>query len=369
MEFITYVANTMIYQIHSFAPFLRENGFKAGASESIEAVRALTEIHLESMEQVMYTLRSIYASNSAEWTLFPSLFKRHFYVFQHKLQTPKEFMEVDEVPQRSSILENIPLSNQLEGARFPSYSPSLGQKYPIKILHDENLAHLLKWTKQAVLQIESPRSRRFKQGSGHRIDQRNTLKKALKNGGEPFKLSFRKNRKALPNVVIAIDISGSMKDYADFYLTIAWTFIQAKARVEVLLFSTDIKRITPFLHNRFLKGITLEKIMDLKGGTRIGYSMSRLTEKYASILRQKTCFIVISDGFDTGDPKLLFKSMDQLSKKVGQIIWFNPLLGEKEYEPISTGMRTALPFLTAFVDVHDHPSWIKAVKSNSFANH
>lgn len=367
MEFIASLSNKIIHQIHSFSPFLRRNGFRVGSSESLAAMHALTVIDIESMEQVLYALRSIYASTSAEWSIFPSLFKRHFSVNQHRLQLPQTRVEENESVQGKTMYTDMSSTHQLQGAILPAYSPYLGQQYPLLFFDNQHVGQMIKWTKQAVLQMKRPRSRRLEKGKRPRIDFRNTLRKAMKYGGEPIKIARSQYRLARPRIVIVVDISGSMKEYADLFLTIAWTFMHSPARVEVFVFSTNMKRITPLLANKFLQGIPLEKLVDLKGGTRIGFSLSRLSERYANLLRKKTCLFIISDGFDTGDPQVLRQTMDLLSKKVGQLIWCNPLLGEEEYEPISIGMQTALPFVDRFIDVHDASSWIQAVRLNLFS--
>jgi uncharacterized protein with von Willebrand factor type A (vWA) domain len=143
--------------------------------------------------------------------------------------------------------------------------------------------------------------------------------------------------------------------------------MHSKARVESFVFSTDLKRITPLLSRNIVQGIPFEQLIELKGGTRIGYCLSRLANRYGSLLRKKTCLIIVSDGYDTGNPQILKRAMESLSGQVGNIEWVNPLLGEEGYEPVSTGMSTALPYVDRFVDVHDLESWIEAVKLSLFS--
>lgn len=367
MEFVEMLTQTIIEQVQSFSPFLRKNGFRVGITESVNAVTALTFMDIESMDQVMDAFRSIYAKSPAEWTLFPSLFKRHFSVDQHQLKLPEILEEDAGLSRVSSSFREVSSSLQTQGGLLPAYSPDLGQRYPIRLLNEEGLGTMIHWAEKAVLQMYRPRSRRSKEGNRPRIDFRRTLRKAVKNSGEPFELFMRQYRQARPHIVMVLDISGSMKSYADFFLTMAWAFLHSRARIEVFVFSTDLKRITPFLSNKLIKGIPEEQLMGLKGGTRIGFSLSRLSSRYESLLRQKTHLFIISDGFDTGNPRLLQQTMDFLSKRVRQLIWINPLLGDQEYEPVSMGMKTALPYLDRFVDIHDGDSWASAVRAHTFS--
>lgn len=358
----------MIEQVQRFAPFLRQFGFRVGTPESLTAITALSAIDILSMEQVMHALRSIYAKTPAEWGIFPSLFKRHFGIMQQEMKQTT-VLEADTGPQNGGNFANESSSSlQIEGAMLRAYNPDHGQRYALQLLKGDPLRHILHWTKRAALQFERPRSRRLQTGRHVQIDFRRTLRKALKYGGEPFVLYKRNYRRAHPRIVIVTDISGSMKPHADFFTTIAWAFLHAKARVEAFVFSTDIKRITPLLSRKLLQGIPLEQLIELKGGTRIGYSLSRLSNRYGSLLRRKTCLIIVSDGYDTGHPQRLKQAMESLSWQVGKIVWVNPLLGEEGYAPVATGMSTALPYLDQFIDVHDLESWREAVTQNLFSN-
>ncbi len=362
-----FLSGRIIEQVQSFAPFLRQYGFRAGTPESLTAISALSVIELASMEQVMNAMRSIYVKNPAEWAIFPSLFKRYFGIVQHELKQ-KTVLEDDVERQISGnfSVESSEKSIQVEGAMLRAYNPDHGQRYALQMAEGQ-LRQILYWTKKAALLFESPRSRRLQKGRRLHIDFRRTLRKAMKNGGDPIVIYKRKNRRARPRIVIATDISGSMKPHADFFTTISWAFMRSKARVESFVFSTDLKRITPLLSRHIVQGIPFEQLIELKGGTRIGFCLSRLAHQYGSLLRQKTCLIIVSDGYDTGNPQILKKALETLTNQVGEIVWVNPLLGEEGYEPVATGMSTALPYVDRFVDVHDLESWMEAVKQNLFS--
>jgi hypothetical protein len=319
------------------------------------------------MEQVMNTMRSIYVKNPAEWGIFPSLFKRHFGILQHQLKQTTVMEDDTGLQQLGNFSVETSSSLQIEGAMLRAYNPDHGQRYALQLIKEGQLSQILFWTKKAALQFESPRSRRLQAGRRVQIDFRRTLRKAMKNGGDPFVIYHRKYRRARPRIVIVTDISGSMKEYANFFTTIAWAFMHSKARVESFVFSTDIKRITPLLSRKIVQGIPFEQLIELKGGTRIGFCLSRLANRYGSLLRRKTCLMIVSDGYDTGNPQILKRAMESLSGQVGNIVWVNPLLGEEGYEPVATGMSTALPYVDRFVDVHDLESWIEAVRLNLFS--
>jgi len=359
-------SRALIDQVQRFAPFLRQHGFSVGTPETLLALHVLSMIPLDDAELAMGTTRAVYAHNPAEWAAYPGLFRRHFSVARHQLRHPLTLGEDTGASVPGNEHSQTTPSLQVEGAMLPGYHADAGERYPVRLLTRERLSAILYWTRKAVRQMESMNSRRLRSGRRPRVDLRRTLQRALRQGGEPFVIVKRQYRKARPRVVIAIDVSGSMRDYADFYLTLAWAFIHSPARVEAFVFSTDIKRVTPLLERKIIRGIPMEALVELKGGTRIGLSLSRLLHRYGGCLRGSTYLIVVSDGYDTGNLQLLRKTMNILAARVGRLIWMNPLLAEAGYEPVSGGISTALPFIDHFIDVHDGASWRTAVQSRLF---
>jgi uncharacterized protein with von Willebrand factor type A (vWA) domain len=166
--------------------------------------------------------------------------------------------------------------------------------------------------------------------------------------------------------VLLIDISGSMKEYAPFMTTLAWSFTRLHLRCEVFVFSTRLKRVTQLVARKAIQGIPVSELAELKGGTRIGEAFEELLYKYGGLLRRHTFVIIASDGFDAGHPERLRSALRTLSERVRHVVWLNPLLGDPEYEPISSGMSAAMPYIHRLVDVHDLDSWRDAVEGQIF---
>jgi len=213
------------------------------------------------------------------------------------------------------------------------------------------MAHLL-W------KVSERRTRRHRPGKGHLIDLRRTLRRSLRSEGEIFSWFYREPKsKPRPLVVIA-DISGSMERYTRLLLHFIYGMKAALSQpVEAFVFSTRLTRITRPLQIRdldlALKNVGL-LVHDWAGGTRIGESLKTFNFDWGRrVLVHGAVVLIISDGWDRGDVKLLKSEMARLKRNCHRLIWLNPLLGAPEYEPLTRGIQAALPHIDYFLPVHN----------------
>jgi uncharacterized protein with von Willebrand factor type A (vWA) domain len=358
------LTGSIVRQVTDFTPWLRNHGFRAGVSETLTAIAALTELNLASIDEVCCALRSIYARTPAEWGIFPTLFEQYFGIREARLQEKRQ-LQLDDVmggTGASDRAERPPL--EIDQGILAGYHPNDGERYALRA-DGKVLKDVVKLTQLAVRTMDAPRGRKWQLRGKEKMDLRQTIKSALRNSGEPFELKMRKRRPDKPRIVLAIDISGSMKPYAPFITSLAWSFTRVRARTQIFLFSTRLLRVTSLIARKGVKGIPYSDLPGLRGGTQIGDALAQLLHRYSSLLQRNTCVIIISDGFDAGHPEKMHTSMRDLSDRVGRVVWINPLLGEPGYEPTSVGMSIALPYIDAFVDVHDVTTWKKAVLSGA----
>lgn len=158
-------------------------------------------------------------------------------------------------------------------------------------------------------------------------------------------------------VVLLCDVSGSMDLYSRFLIQLIYALQHAVARVETFVFSTGLSRITGSLARADLRAAMDEiarKVPDWSGGTKIGRSLRRFLADYGGwALDGRTVVIIISDGWDTGEPDVLESAMAELHRRAARVIWLNPLLASPGYEPICQGMRVALPHVDVFAPAHN----------------
>lgn len=249
------------------------------------------------------------------------------------------------------------LSSQLDTTRTYSAQEILRKK-DFAELDAGELEAIKKLIARLVWQLGLRRTRRYRPGRGLTIDMRRSLRRNLGYGGELLEWSFRKPKfKPRPLVIIA-DISGSMERYTRLLLHFVYSLAKGlEHSVEAFVFSTRLTRISRQLEHkdvdRSMKEIT-RSVPDWSGGTRIGSILKRFNYDWARrILSRGAVVLLISDGWDRGDPQLLAREMARLQRSCYRLIWLNPLLGTPGYEPLTRGMMAALPFIDDFLPVNN----------------
>ncbi|MGH9319627.1 MAG: vWA domain-containing protein [Vicinamibacteria bacterium] len=201
-------------------------------------------------------------------------------------------------------------------------------------------------------------TRRRRRGRKHEIDFRRTLRKSLRHGGEVLDWARREPRSKPRPLVVVCDVSGSMERYTRLLLHFVYGLTQGLGqRVEAFAFGTRLTRLSRHLRDRDIEralGGVSKAVLDWSGGTRIGESLRTFNYDWARrVLGGGALVLLISDGWDRGDPEVLSKEMERLKRSCHRLIWLNPLLGSPEYEPLTRGMQAALPYVDDFLPVHN----------------
>ena len=225
---------------------------------------------------------------------------------------------------------------------FATFSPDqLDEVYRLTVLIARRLARRLSRRRRPV-------ARRG------RIDLRRSLRASLSRG-ELIELRYRRRKPRKLRLVLLCDVSGSMDLYSRFLLQFLFAIQNVFNRVETFSFSTRLTRITEHLRGRSYRQVLrrLTEVRDWSGGTRIGESMAQFNRDWSHLVDQRTIVIVLSDGWDTGDPDLLAAELLRIRRRAGRLIWLNPLLGNPSYEPLTRGMAAALPLVDDFAPAHN----------------
>src|SRR5215472_3788460 len=210
--------------------------------------------------------------------------------------------------------------------------------------------------RKLTLAVPMRRSRRPQRTPhGQRTDLRATLRQARRTGGHPLRLARRAPLPEPRRLVVLCDISGSMEPYARAMLQLLYC-AAGGAHAEVFTFATRLTRLTGTLaHVR--PGLALHQAgqaaPDWLGGTRIGESIAEFNNSYGRRgMARGAVVVIISDGWDTGDPAILRREMERLSRVAHRIIWVNPRTQSPEYQPLAGGMAAAWPYCDAVVSAH-----------------
>ncbi|HZU40507.1 MAG TPA: VWA domain-containing protein [Solirubrobacteraceae bacterium] len=190
----------------------------------------------------------------------------------------------------------------------------------------------------------SRRTRPARRGPVH--DMPRTLRASLRHGGEPFERRWRAPAVRQRPMVLAVDVSGSMAPYARMLLQYVQAAVAARRRVEAFAFGTRLTRITRELGGRDpdrALARAAAAVLDMGGGTRMGDALAELNREHGRRLGRGAVVVLLSDGWDRGDPEVLAAEMARLRRTAHRLVWLNPLAADPRYEPLTRGMQAALP--------------------------
>src|SRR6266850_6882699 len=364
----------------AFGRALKELGVKVSLSQVIDVSRAVEFVDLADKGDFRALLRSNLISQKEDFPVFDMLFDC-FWREQSYERVPMETLEIQGTPTESGAqeggdeegleeavaetvaTENVPLEN-LDEFSVPTYSPQelLNRKDFSEMGVEESRA-IARAILLIATKIATQISRRKKLGrKGNVVDPRWTMRKNMKYGGEIIDLVNRKRRIKKTRVVLLCDVSGSMDCYSRFLIQFMYGLQNELWGVETFVFSTSLSRITHLIRTRNIER-ALEKLSSLvlgwSGGTNIGRSFSTFNHDFAKeLVDHRTVIIVISDGWDCGDVDLLAEEMKNLKRRCQKVLWLNPLLASKNYEPLCKGMQAVLPHLDYFLPAHNLQSLI-----------
>ncbi len=207
--------------------------------------------------------------------------------------------------------------------------------------------------------VVTRRSRRRRPSrSGRELDLRATVTAALATGGEALRLHRQGPSERPRRLVLLVDVSGSMEPYARALVRFAHAAVASRGagRVEAFTLGTRLTRVTRSLSARD-PDLALERaaaeVADWSGGTRLGESLGRFADRWGVRgLARGAVVVVLSDGWDRGDPEAVAEAMARLHRVAHHIVWVNPLKAAPGYQPLARGMAAALPFVDTFVAGH-----------------
>src|SRR5947209_14843753 len=202
------------------------------------------------------------------------------------------------------------------------------------------------------LRLATPlrRTRRYERGRhGERIDMRRTLRASLRTGGDPIRLARRRRRIARRRLVMLCDISGSMEPYARAYLQFLTCAAATGPNAEAFVFATRLTRLTRALASRQPERAIQRAAVtapDWSSGTRIGDALKTFNDRHGRRgMARGAVVVILSDGWERGDPHLVAREMERLARLAYRIVWVNPRASAPGFVPSAGGMAAALPHI------------------------
>jgi uncharacterized protein len=360
----------LLPRLAGFARLLHDAGLEAGPGRLTNATRALGHVDLRQADDFRSALRAVFVSRKEEIPVFEAAFDIYW-------SPPDPRLPAGVIPGRSRPLPMDPARARawlkalgLESSRMPREEdrdgvPSSSSGYSAEELlrrkdfedltweETEQVKRLLQSAPWRVAERRTRRQRPAPQGA---VDLRRTARHSIRSGGEMVRLLHRQARMRRRPLVLICDVSGSMERYSRLLLIFAHA-IARREDVETFVFSTRLTRVTRLLRqrdlDRALDGVG-RSVHDFSGGTRIGQALAEFNRRWARrVLGHGAVVIVVSDGWDRGDPELLERELAHLRRSCQRLIWLNPLLGSEGYEPVTRGMAAALPHCDDFLAAHN----------------
>ncbi len=352
--------------IVEFAERLRERGVEVPVGSVLIFSDALGAVGIEKRDAVYWAGRATLVRRVEDLATFDQVFSEYF----ESGRRLAALVPVVAAPVRFGAEEDEIASARDDDASddFPAPAWLVAKYSPIETLRDKDFASYSEqdWAEakrlieRLRLTAESRRSRRQRPSkvSHGRPDVPRTVRRALGSDGEPIRRAFRAPSKRRRRLVYIVDISGSMEAYARGFLRLAHAAVSARRSgdVEVFVLGTRITRITRQLAWRDPETALLDAsraVQDWHGGTRLGEGLATFNDRWAIRgLARGAVVVILSDGWDRGDPGRLGAEMQRLRRVAFRIVWVNPLKASPGYAPIARGMSEALPFLDDFVEGH-----------------
>jgi uncharacterized protein with von Willebrand factor type A (vWA) domain len=361
-----------------FVRTLRDNGFHVGLAESRDALRVLASPAARQPRSLQSALRSLFCATRSDWERFDGIFEAYWLrrflrsvertsaaPSQSRASLERLFKDgaargptgaPDHVERRAGP-DDEELADgrgRREGASRAEMLESIDLRHivdPDDIAAAHRLAERLAQSMRAKLVRRRQARRR-----GERLDLRRTIHRSVSHGGTPVELVWRRRKSKPLRLVILLDASGSMSLYTAFFVRFLHGVVNAFREAEAFIFHTRLAHVSQSLRDRdAARAVDRVALMaeGIGGGTRIGESLATFNRWHAArVIHSRTAVMIVSDGYDTGEPERLAAEMHRLSRRCRRIIWLNPLIGWKSYAPEARAMQAALPYVDLFAPAH-----------------
>lgn len=347
-----------------YARVLRGLGLAVPIGSVIDFVEAVGLLGIDSRDSVYWAARSTLVRKPEDL----GVFDRAFAVFWERRTADGDIDEADE-PLKITIAIDDDQDDNDGGDNNSSEAndePTLQLRFSTtEVLRQKDFASYsddeleLAQALMSDLRFAGPPRRSFRTQPSRRgtnPDIRATVRASLRAGGEPIERKWREPGERMRRLVLLLDVSGSMEPYARGMLRFVHAAVAGRQRVEAFALGTRLTRVTRELSSRDpdkALQAAAARVLDWNGGTRLGECLMRFNDEWGVRgMARNSIVVILSDGWDRGDPMLLGEQMLRLHRVAFRTIWVNPLKVTPGYAPLARGMAAALPYVDAFVEGH-----------------
>ena len=364
-----------------FSEMCRQNGLSIGLSHTKEGVKTAQLGFIRDPQSFYFGLKSLFCKDFEEEVIFDQCFKVYWKMRKHK------YAHKIQQQGKSNIAKSTKASLVMAGVRDKNKKeegPLEGAKSVSGISHIEKLKQtdfskikavdlgpLEDLIEKLLKQLNTRLKHRLIRAKSGKIDIRKSIRKNISSRDEIINLSYRKRKIQKTKLIVLLDVSGSMDKYSFFLLKFVWSLKSHLNNIEAFIFSTHLIRITDLLKENELTESMMqmsERATNWSGGTKIGECLVSFNDQFAKrVLNGRSVTIILSDGLDDGDPKVMFDEVHKIKLRTRKLVWLNPLKGMKGYKPLAKGMAAALPAVDDFLSAHNLDSLMELEKILSHA--
>ena len=341
-----------------FGRLLRTAGLEVHMGRMLDVLKALPLIDIGSRDEVYHTCRTLLVHRREDLPAFDRAFDAFWrrgdsLISRVRIDDRREDAQAGEGALAVEMVGDA-TAGDAAGGPMRTYSAAavLASKDFSDFTADE-LALARAALDRLTWNPGERRTRRWIRGAGSRIDMRRALAASVRTGGDVIKLPRRTRRIRRRPIVLVCDVSGSMERYSRMLLQFSHALSRRHVHVESFVFSTTLTRITNELRTKGLDaavGEAARAVPDWSGGTRIGEALKTLHQRWMRrVLHGGPVVLLISDGWDRGEPDVLRQQVARLQRSCHRLIWLNPLIGTADYAPLTRGLQAALPYVDDFL--------------------
>jgi len=348
--------------------FLRKKGFPLSATEEADALEAITHLPIDKEKYFKQALKAILSKNQYQYNKFDGYYEEFWTqlskasdskVKEKQEQKDKKTKAQQQDARFDSLKNWLNLSASEEEKEVSTFSDlEVLIKKNFADLSEDEMKLMMRLLKRLAKKVAHQKSRLRKTSKKHKkLDLKRTIRLNMRKGGDIQQLVYSDLKDKKLKLVLLCDVSKSMDLYSRFFVHLIYAFQNAYDKIETFVFSTALHRVSTILDNQeFEKAFDTisDRVPHWSGGTTIGSCLQDFVADFGNgMLDKKTIVLILSDGWDTGEPEIIKSAMRSIYKKSRKVIWLNPLAGSPDFAPEAIGMKTALPYIDVLAPAHN----------------
>jgi len=360
----------MADKLSAFVATLRDNAFVVGLREAQDAALLMARGFAEKPALLRDAFKQLFSARKQDWDKFDGIFDAFFL---GKRVRSRSKITGSAKPANSPSLKSLSdAMNRSAGTEASDQMPSTDEPSAdegalgrmegaskadvienVDLRKLNNPEDIQRAHDVAARLAEAMRTRLTRRDvirdSGYRLDMRRTIRSNIGHGGVPLTLSMRQRKQKPLKLVVLLDASGSMSAYTGVFLRFIHGVLDQFRQADAFLFNTRLAYVSDAMRERdparALDRLSL-MAQGAGGGTKIGECLQNFNRWHAArVIHSRTCVMIVSDGYETGDASTLGKEMAALARRCRRIVWLNPMMGWDGYEPTAAGMKAAIPHI------------------------